>query len=70
MLMAPLDDDRHRMVVFPTWPGYSWDVSFKLHAPLNTVVEASCVSGKLQYLRVTPPSRAKDIVVGPGCQSP
>ena len=66
MLVAPLDYDRHRMVVFPTWPDYSRDVSFKLRAPLNTVVEA----GKLQYLRVTPPSRAKDIVVGPGYQSP
>ena len=66
MLLAPLDDASQGMVVFPTWPSV-WDATFKLRAPLNTTVEASCVGGKLQYLHVTPTSRAPDFTLGPGC---
>ena len=30
------------MLLFPTFPTGQWDVRFKMHAPLNTTVEASC----------------------------
>ena len=42
MLMAPLDDEARSMLLFPTFPTGQWDVRFKMHAPLNTTVEASC----------------------------
>jgi hypothetical protein len=63
MLMSPLDDDARKMLLFPTWPVDRWNVRFKLHAPLNTTVEASCQDGKLEYLIVTPPERAVDVTV-------
>ena len=40
--MAPLDDEARSMLLFPTFPTGQWDVRFKMHAPLNTTVEASC----------------------------
>jgi hypothetical protein len=40
-----------------------WNVRVKIHAPLNTVIEASCQGGKLEYLIVTPPERKADITV-------
>ena len=51
------------MLLFPTFPTNKWDVRFKMHAPLNTTIEASCQGGKLEYLIVTPPERKKDITV-------
>ena len=42
MLMAPLDDTARSMLLFPTWPSDRWNVRFKMHAPLNTTIEASC----------------------------
>jgi hypothetical protein len=63
MLMAPLDDAKRSMVLFPTWPVERWNVRFKLHAPLNTTVEASCQGGQLEYLIVTPASRSSDFTV-------
>ena len=48
--------------LFPSWPT-QWDVTFRLHAPLSTVIEASCIGGKLKSLTVTPDTREKDIKV-------
>ncbi len=48
------------ILLFPAWPKRE-DVHFKLHAPDQTVVEASLQNGKLDKLQVTPQSRAKDI---------
>ena len=56
MLLAPLDDAKQSMLLFPAWPT-EWDVRFKLHAPLNTVVEAACINGSLAKLVVDPPER-------------
>jgi hypothetical protein len=55
MLLLPLDDVKRRMIVFPSFPTARWNVRFKLHAPLNTTIEASCQDGSLEYrlLRVT-----------------
>ena len=53
-------DDR-KIFLFPTWPK-EWDVEFKLHAPYNTIVEGTYKNGNLEYLKVTPKSRMKDVV--------
>ena len=37
--MAPLDDEARSMLLKSS---RQWDVRFKMHAPLNTTVEASC----------------------------
>ena len=50
-----------QVLLFPTFNTSRWNVRFKLHAPLNTTIEASCQGGRLEYLRVTPPSRAADV---------
>ena len=63
MLMLPLDDVNRTMLLFPSFPVDRWNVRFKLVAPRNTTIEASCQSGKLEYLRVTPAARAKDVTV-------
>lgn len=66
MILMPVDDAARSMLLFPTWPSY-WDVKVKLHGPRNTVVEASCTGGKLDYLVVTPAERARDVVLV-GCR--
>jgi hypothetical protein len=38
-------------------------VRFKMHAPHNTTIEASCQGGELEYLVVTPPERKADVTV-------
>ena len=50
------------ILLFPAWPK-GWDVSFKLHAPLGTVVSARCVNGSVVGLMVTPASRRADVRV-------
>lgn len=54
--------DGRKLFLFPAWPK-TWDVEFRLHAPLNTVVEGIYRAGKLERLSVTPESRRKDLVV-------
>ena len=63
MLIAPVDDAARSMILFPTFPTGQWNVRFKMHAPLNTTIEASCQGGKLEYLNAVPASRKKDITV-------
>ena len=46
--------------LFPAWPR-NWDVSFKLCAPGNTLIEGVYKNGKLERLVVTPKEREKDI---------
>jgi hypothetical protein len=58
MLLQTPGDKLH---LFPAWPA-EWDVDFKLHAPQQTTVEGVLRSGKLVSLKVTPESRAKDVV--------
>jgi len=50
-----------KILLFPAWPK-DWNVSFKLHAPSNTTVEGELRDGKVVSLKVTPPSRAADVV--------
>jgi hypothetical protein len=58
MLMQTPGD---RLLLLPGWPK-DWNVSFKLHAPHNTTVEAELRNGKVTSLTVTPKSRATDVV--------
>ncbi len=57
MLMQVDGDKIH---LFPAWPK-DRDVHFRLHAPQITVVEVSLKGGKLDYLKVIPEKRRKDI---------
>jgi hypothetical protein len=63
MLMSTLDDAKGSVLLFPAFPAQQWNVRFKMHAPRNTVIEASCQQGKLGYLIVTPPERKADVTV-------
>ena len=63
MLMSTLDDAKGSVLLFPAFPAKMWNVRFKLHAPRNTTIEASCQQGKLEYLTVTPPERKADVTV-------
>ncbi len=63
MLMAPLDDAKKTIQLFPAFPTSQFNVRFKLHAPLNTTIEASCQNGTLEYLTVTPAARRRDVIV-------
>jgi len=56
-----LQTDGRKILLLPAWPK-SWDVTFKLHAPLQTVIEGEYRDGKLQLLSVRPESRRRDIV--------
>lgn len=53
-------DDR-KIYLLPAWPK-EWDVSFKLHAPYQTTVEAAVKNGRVVSVKVTPEERAKDVI--------
>jgi len=60
-------DDR-KIYLLPAWPK-NWNVSFKLHAPKNTVVEGEYRNGKITELKVSPASRRADIqLILPGVE--
>lgn len=59
MLMQNVGDS---ILILPCWPK-EWNVSFKLHAPKQTVVECVYSNGKIDKLSVFPESRRKDIIV-------
>lgn len=52
-----------KIYLFPAWPAERWDVTFKLHAAGQTVLEGELKDGALISLTVTPESRRKDVVV-------
>lgn len=51
-----------KIYLLPAFPK-EWDVDFRLHAPKNTVVSGKTVRGKIVSLTVTPPERAKDVII-------
>jgi hypothetical protein len=55
-----LQTDGDRILLFPAWPA-TWDVSFNIHAPGQTVVEGELKGGALVRLAVTPASRYDDV---------
>ena len=56
--------DGRRIQLLPAWPR-GWTADFKLHAPDNTTVEGHVENGAISNLKVTPASRAKDVIVVP-----
>lgn len=56
-----LQCEGRKMLLFPAWPK-EWNVAFKLHAPYQTTIEGELRDGKVTALKVTPPSRAADVV--------
>jgi len=56
--------DGRRIQLLPAWPA-EWTADFKLHAPYQTTVEGHVENGKVTQLKVTPSSRAKDVVILP-----
>ncbi len=58
MLLAT---DGEKLILLPAWPR-DWNVSFKLHAPRQTVIEVKLMNGEIAELKVTPGSRRKDVV--------
>eukprot|EP00659_Diplonema_papillatum_P015320 gene15320-23416_t len=65
MVVQEDDTPDHRLVLTPAWP-CSWELSFKLHGPLNTVVTGSYQAGLLEYT-VDPPERTPFVSAMP-CQ--
>ncbi|MBK8975011.1 MAG: hypothetical protein IPM29_03725 [Planctomycetes bacterium] len=59
MLLQPVGG---RLLVLPAWPR-DWDVSFRLHAPGQTVVELEQRGGEIVHLEVSPPERRADVVL-------
>jgi hypothetical protein len=57
--------DGKRIQLLPAWPA-DWTADFKLHAPYQTTVEGHVENGKISDLKVTPQSRAGDVIV---CES-
>jgi hypothetical protein len=57
-----LQTDGRRIFLLPAWPK-DWEVTFKLHAPGQTVIEGVYRLGRLQSLRVTPASRRADVTI-------
>jgi hypothetical protein len=53
-----------KMYLLPAWPK-DWDAEVKLHAPYHTTIEATIKNGKVEKLKVTPQSRAKDVMIVP-----
>ena len=59
MLMQTYDD---RIVLLPAWPR-GWNVTFRLHAPHQTTVEAKVVKGRIEQFKVLPESRSGDVEI-------
>jgi hypothetical protein len=57
-----MQTDGEKICLLPAWPN-DWDVSFKLHAPYRTTVEATVKAGKITGLKVTPEERRKDVII-------
>lgn len=57
-----LQTDGDKIYVLPCWPK-DVDVSFRLYASQNTVVDCCYQDGKIKKIDVTPIQREKDIVV-------
>ena len=56
-----LQVDGDQIHLFPSWPK-DRDVHFKLYAPKNTTIECKLKGGKIEFIKVFPEERRKDIV--------
>jgi hypothetical protein len=62
MLMSADPYGDGKIYLLPAWP-VQWDVDFRLHAPQQTIIEASVKNGTVVSLKVTPESRRSDIII-------
>ncbi len=69
MLLQAESGDHGKLHLFPAWPD-DWNVSFKLHAPGQTVVHAVYRGGRIERLEVVPKSRRKDVILPAGMSAP
>jgi hypothetical protein len=51
-----------KILLLPAWPS-DWNAHFKLHAPMNTIVEGTIENGTITSLKVTPESRLQDVEI-------
>jgi hypothetical protein len=68
MILAPRSTSEssgpgNSITLFPAWNCSRWDVKFKLHAPMKTVVEGELRGGMLVRLDVSPALRRADVVM-------
>ena len=63
MQLMVLQCRKEKIYVLPALPD-SWDVSFRLYAPYQTIVEAVYEEGRLISLRTIPESRMSDVIMG------
>jgi hypothetical protein len=54
--------DGKKIYLLPAWPKDK-NVYFKLHAPYQTTIECSWKNGALEFLKVLPEARKKDVVL-------
>jgi alpha-L-fucosidase 2 len=54
--------DGKQILLLPAWPR-DWTADFKLNAPYQTTVEGHVANGQITGLKVTPHSRARDVVI-------
>lgn len=57
-----LQADHDDILLMPAWPT-EWDVSFKLHAPQNTILKPVIENGRVVSLDVTPKHRCADVIL-------
>ncbi|MGV8096550.1 MAG: DUF5703 domain-containing protein [Mangrovibacterium sp.] len=57
-----LQCDGEQIYLLPAWPP-KWDVTFKLHAQNNTVIEGKVKSGKLLDLKASPEKQKTNLVI-------
>jgi len=57
-----LQADNGKILIVPSLPN-EWNARFKLHAPMNTIVEAEYDKGELITLNVSPQSRMADVYI-------
>lgn len=58
MLLQVVDK---KIMLLPAWPK-GWDADFKLNAPYSTTIQGKVLKGHLVNLKVTPTSRAIDVI--------
>ncbi len=56
-----------QILLLPAWPR-DWTADFKLNAPYKTTVEGHVANGRMTRLKVTPSSRARNVVIVPVTQ--
>lgn len=61
-MLLQADPYSEKIYLMPAWPA-DWNAGFKLHAPYNTTIEGVVKNGEIESLKVTPPSRKKDVIV-------